>query len=55
MQALAALAFTMVAWLEHTHLTLLLLTPLLWQISKMLKKVKMKTTMMSETSRRPPQ
>jgi hypothetical protein len=29
MQALAALALTMVAWLEHHHLTLLLLTPLL--------------------------
>jgi hypothetical protein len=55
MRALAASALTMVAWLEHLHLTLLLLTPLLWQIHKMLKKAKMKTTTMSEASRRPPQ
>jgi hypothetical protein len=33
----------------------LLLTPLLRQIHKMLKKAKMKMTMMSEASRRPPQ
>jgi hypothetical protein len=45
----------MMAWLEHPHLTLLFLTPLLPQIHKMLKKAKMKTTMMSEASRRPPQ
>jgi hypothetical protein len=48
MRALAASALTMVAWLEHPHLTLLLLTPLLRQIHKMLKKVKTKTTTMSE-------
>jgi hypothetical protein len=45
----------MVAGLEHPHLTLLLLTPLLRQIHKILKKVKMKTTTMSEASRRHPQ
>jgi hypothetical protein len=55
MRALVASALTMVAWLEHPQLTLLLLTPVLQQIRKMLKKVKMKTTMMSEASRRPPQ
>jgi hypothetical protein len=55
MQALAALTLTMVTWLEHPHLTILLLTPLLWQIRKMLKKAKTKMTMMSEASRRPPQ
>jgi hypothetical protein len=55
MQALAASALTMVAWLEHPHLTLLLLTPLLRQIHKMLKKAKTKTMTMSEASRRPPQ
>jgi hypothetical protein len=55
MRALAASALTMVAWLEHPHLTLLLLTPLLWQIHEMLKKAKMKTTMMSEASRKLPQ
>jgi hypothetical protein len=55
MRALAASALTMVAWLEHPHLTLLLLTPVLRQISKILKKATMKTTMMSEASRRPPQ
>jgi hypothetical protein len=48
MQALAALALTMVAWLEHPHLTLLR------QIRKILKKATTKTTMMSEASRRPP-
>jgi hypothetical protein len=53
MRALTALAFTIVAWLEHPHLTLLLLTPLLWQIRKMLKKAK--TMTMSEASRIPPQ
>jgi hypothetical protein len=53
MRALAALALTMVSWLEHPHLTLLLLTPLLRQIHKML--MKSKTTMMSEASERPPQ
>jgi hypothetical protein len=53
MQALAALALTMVSWLEHPHLTLLLLTPLLRQIHKMLKKSK--TMMMREASERPPQ
>jgi hypothetical protein len=42
----------MIAWLEYPHLTLLLLTPLLQQIHEMLKKVKMKTTAMSEASRR---
>jgi hypothetical protein len=36
MQALAVSALTMVAWLKHPHLTLLLLTPLLQQIHKML-------------------
>jgi hypothetical protein len=55
MRALAASTFTMVAWLEHPHLTLLLLTPLLRQIREMLKKAKMKMTMMSEASRRCPQ
>jgi hypothetical protein len=35
MQALAASDLTMVAWLEHPNLTLLLLTPLLRQIRKM--------------------
>jgi hypothetical protein len=54
MRVLAASALTMVAWLEHPDLTLLLLTPLLWQICKMLKKAKTKTTTMSEASRRPP-
>jgi hypothetical protein len=55
MRAITALAFTIVAWLEHHHLTLLLLTPLLRQICKMLKKAKTKTTTMSEASRIPPQ
>jgi hypothetical protein len=55
MRALAALALSMVAWLEHSHLLLLLLTPLLRQIHKMLKKVKTKMTTLSEASRRPPQ
>jgi hypothetical protein len=55
MRALAALALTMVAWVEHPHLTLLLLTPLLRQICKMLKKAKTKTMTMSEASSRPPQ
>jgi hypothetical protein len=55
MRTLAASALTMVAWLEHPHLTLLLLTPFLWQIRKILKKVKMKTTTMSEASRIPHQ
>jgi hypothetical protein len=55
MRASVALAFTMVVWLEHPHLTLLLLTPLLRQIQKILKKAQTKTTMMSEPSRRPPQ
>jgi hypothetical protein len=54
MRALAASALTMVAWLEHPHLTLLLLTLLLRKIREMLKKAMMKTTMMSEASRRPP-
>jgi hypothetical protein len=54
LRALAASALTMVAWLENPHLTLLLLTPLLRQIRKILKKAKTKTTM-SEASRRPPQ
>jgi hypothetical protein len=54
MRALPTSALTMVAWLEHPHLTLLLLTPLLQQIRKMLKKAKTKMTM-SEASRRPPQ
>jgi hypothetical protein len=54
MRALATLALTMVAWLEHPHLTLLLLTLLLRQIHKILKKATMKMTMMSEASRRPP-
>jgi hypothetical protein len=49
MQALATLALTMVAWLEHPHLTLLR------QIYKMLKKAKTKITTMSEASIRPPQ
>jgi hypothetical protein len=53
MRALATSALTMVAWLEHPHLTLLLLTPLLRQIHKILKKAKMTT--MSEASERPPQ
>jgi hypothetical protein len=35
MRALATSALSMVAWLEHPHLTLLILTPLLWQICKM--------------------
>jgi hypothetical protein len=35
MRALAASALTMMTWLEHPHLTLLLLTPLLRQIRKM--------------------
>jgi hypothetical protein len=34
MRALVASTLTVVAWLEHPHLTLLLLTPLLWQIHK---------------------
>jgi hypothetical protein len=55
MRALAASALTMVTWLEHPHLTFLLLTPLLQQICNMLKKVKTKTTMMSKASRRLPQ
>jgi hypothetical protein len=55
MRALAASALTMVTWLEHPHLTFLLLTPLLQQIHNMLKKVKTKTTTMSKASRRPPQ
>jgi hypothetical protein len=55
MQVLAASTLTMVAWLEHPYLTLLLLTPLLRQICEMLKKAKMKTTTMSEASRRPSQ
>jgi hypothetical protein len=55
MRALAASALTKVAWLKYPHLTLLLLTPLLRQIHKMLKKVKTKTTKMSEDYRRPPQ
>jgi hypothetical protein len=50
MRALAASALTMVAWLEHPHLTLLLLTLFLQQIREMLKKATM-----SEASRRPPQ
>jgi hypothetical protein len=54
MRALAASAMTMVAWLKHPHLTLLLLTLLLQQIREMLKKATMKMTMMSEASRRPP-
>jgi hypothetical protein len=54
MRALATSALTMVVWLEHPHLTLLLLTLLLWQIRDMLKKATTKTTMMSEASRRPP-
>jgi hypothetical protein len=37
MRALAASALTMMTWLEHPHITLLLLT-LLWQIRKILKK-----------------
>jgi hypothetical protein len=44
MRALTVLTLTMVAWLEHPHLTLLR------QIQKMLKKAK--TTIMSEASRR---
>jgi hypothetical protein len=55
MRALVASALTLVAWLEHPRLTLLLLTPLLRQIHKMLKKAKTKMTMMSEASRRSPQ
>jgi hypothetical protein len=55
MRALAASALTMVAWLEHPHLTLLLLTPLLRQIREMSKKAKTETTTMSEASRRPTQ
>jgi hypothetical protein len=51
MQALAASTLTMVAWLGHPHLTLLLLTLLLRQIHKILKKA---TMMMSEACRRPP-
>jgi hypothetical protein len=53
MQFLAVSALTMVAWQKHPHLTLLLLTLLLQQIRKMLKKAK--TTTMSEASGRPPQ
>jgi hypothetical protein len=53
MRALAASALTMVAWLEHRHHILLLLTPLLRQIHKMLKKAKTKMTTISEASRRP--
>jgi hypothetical protein len=56
MRALAASALTMVAWLDHPHLTLLLLTLLLRQTCKILKKAKTKTTtMMREASRRPSQ
>jgi hypothetical protein len=55
MQALVALSLTMVTWLDHPHLTLLLLTLLLRKICKILKKAKMKTTTMSEASRRHPQ
>jgi hypothetical protein len=44
------LALTIVAWLEHPYLTLLLLTLLLRQIREVLKKAK--TTMMSEASTR---
>jgi hypothetical protein len=40
--------------LEHPHLTLLLLTLLLQQIRKILKKATTKMTMMSEASKRPP-
>jgi hypothetical protein len=36
-------------------ISLLLLTPLLWQICNMLKKLKTKMTTMTEASRRPPQ
>jgi hypothetical protein len=54
MRALAASALTMVSWLEHPHLTLLLLTLLLRQIRKILKKGTTKTMMMSEASKRPP-
>jgi hypothetical protein len=54
MRASAASVLTMVEWLKHPYLTLLLLTPLLWQIRKMLKKAKNKMTTMSEASRRPP-
>jgi hypothetical protein len=52
MRALTASALTMLAWLEHSYLTLLLLTSLLRQIREMLKKAKTKTTTMSEASRR---
>jgi hypothetical protein len=55
MRALAASALTMVALLEHPHLTLLLLTPLIRQILEVLKKAKTKMTTMSEASRSPPQ
>jgi hypothetical protein len=53
MRALVASALTTVAWLEHPHLTLLLLT-LLRQILEMWKKTTTKTTTMSEAFRRPP-
>jgi hypothetical protein len=57
MQALAALALTMVAWPVHHPLTLLPLIPVLWLILMMMKEKravnKMKTP--SEASRRPPQ
>jgi hypothetical protein len=55
MRALLASALTMVVWLDHPHLTLVLLTPFLRQIHEMLNKAKTKTTTMSEASRRPPQ
>jgi hypothetical protein len=55
MRALAGSGLTMVIWLEHPHLILLLLTPFIRQIHKILKKAKMKTMMMSEASRRHPQ
>jgi hypothetical protein len=57
-QASAASALTMVAWLGHPHLTHLRLIPLLQPkfMMMMTKKRKVKkTTMMSEASRRPPQ
>jgi hypothetical protein len=45
MLASAASALTMMAWPGHPPLTLLHLTPLLWQIREMMKKVKKKKTM----------
>jgi 1,4-dihydroxy-2-naphthoate octaprenyltransferase len=57
MLASAASALTMVAWLGHPPLTLLHLTLLLWQIHKMIKKVKKaekKKTTMNEACRRTP-